>query len=145
MEFKKGKRNIPFYRGILENNDIPSLAATTSTHSTLLYLPVPEVPFPSLKLNEIAKIKLSGKVLWKVLCISKDRAQGEKGRRGGKVKKKSFGIIKSKFPYILHPGENTITSKLVEKNYRRSNKKPRAQQSKMYFLRGKKPPLLMCC
>lgn len=103
----------------------PPLAASTSTHSSLLYLPVPEVPFPSLKENEIAKIKLSGKVLWKVLCISKDRAQGEKGRRGRKGKdKECFRITKGKFPYILHPGENSITSKLVEKNYRRSNKKP---------------------
>lgn len=79
-------------------------------------------------------------MLWKVLCISKDRVQGGKGKD-----KECFRIIKGKFPYILHPGENSITSKLVEKNYRRSKNNPRAQQSKMYFLRGKTPPLLMCC
>lgn len=48
-----------FWRKML----FPSLAASTSTHSSLLYLPAPEVPFPSLKLNEIAKIKPSGKML----------------------------------------------------------------------------------
>lgn len=63
-----------------------------------------------------------------------------KERRKGKDKE-CFRAIKGKFPHTLHPGENSITSKLVEKNYRRSNKKPRAQQFKMYFLRGKPPPL----
>lgn len=43
-------------------------------------------------------------MLSKVLCISKDSAQGENQRRGGKGKEKEyFRIIKSKFPYILHP------------------------------------------
>lgn len=60
---KKAKEIVHFTEVFWRKMLFPSLAASISTHSSLLYLPVPEVPFPSLKLNEIAKIKPSEKVL----------------------------------------------------------------------------------
>lgn len=61
---KKRQKEISYFTGVVwRKMAFPSVAASTSTHSSLLYLPVPKVPFPSLKLNEIAKVKLRGKVL----------------------------------------------------------------------------------
>lgn len=111
----------------------PSVAATTMTCSSMLYLSVPEVPFPLFKPNEIAKIKLSGKVLWEHVVHFEGPGIGGKGKE-----RECFRTYKkTSFPTSC-THENSMTWELLEKNYWRSSTKSRAKQSKMYFLRKKK-------
>lgn len=73
------------------------------------------------------------------------KVKEEKGRWGkGKVKK-YFRIIKSKFPYILHPRTEFHDFKAGEEELQKIQYKTQSTTMQNVFLRAKTPPLLMCC